>query len=93
MAVRCPKTDCPYSILEGTDPAVVVALLDAHVKVDHNQAVSVKPKPVDRPLIAAGETSEWWQYFMTRWRTYSRASKLAGTDLSIQLLEYLEPNL
>ena len=93
MAVRCPKADCPYSIPEGTDPAVVVALLDAHVKVDHNQASSVKPKPVDRPLIAAGETSEGWQYFKTRWRAYSRASKLAGTDLGIQLLECLEPNL
>ncbi len=30
---------------------------------------------------------------MTRWRAYSRASKLAGTDLGIQLLECLEPNL
>ena len=93
MAVECPKADCPYSIPEGTDPAVVVALLDAHVKVDHSQAGSIKPKPVDRPLIAAGETSEGWQYFTTRWRTYSRTSKLAGTDLGIQLLECLEPNL
>ena len=91
MAVECPKADCPYSIPEGTDPAVVVALLDAHVKVDHSQAGSIKP--VDHPLIAAGETSEGWQYFTTRWRTYSRASKLAGTDLGIQLLECLEPNL
>ena len=53
----------------------------------------MKPKPVDRPLIAAGETSEGWQYFTTRWRTYSRASKLTGTDLGIPLLECLEPNL
>ena len=57
MAVNCPKADCPYSIPEGTDPAVIVALLDAHVKVDHSQAGPMKPKPVDRPLIAAGETS------------------------------------
>jgi hypothetical protein len=30
---------------------------------------------------------------MIQWRAYSRASKLAGTDLGIQLLECLEPNL
>ena len=53
----------------------------------------MKPKPFDRPLIVAGETYEGWQYFKTRWRAYSRASKLAGTDLGIQLLECLEPNL
>ena len=93
MAVNCPKADCPFTIVEGTDPAVIVALLDAHVKVDHTATGAVKPKPVERPQVSAGETSEGWDYFTTRWRAYSRASKLRGADLGIQLLECLEPSL
>ncbi len=84
---------CPFSIGEGTDPAVIVALLEAHVKVDHAPASAPKPKPIERPQVAAGETSVGWDYFTTRWRAYSRASKLAGADLGIQLLECLEPGL
>ena len=93
MAVNCPKAGCPFSIAEGTNPAVVVALLEAHVKVDHASTSAPKPKPVERPQIAAGETPEGWDYFTTRLRAYSRASKLTGADLGIQLLEYLEPGL
>ena len=93
MAVNCPKTGCPFSIVEGTNPAVIVALLEAHVKVDHAPATAPKPKPIERPQVAAGETSEGWDYFTTRWRAYSRASKLAGADFGIQLLECLEPGL
>ena len=53
----------------------------------------MKAKPVDRLLVAAEETSEGWAYFCTRWRAYSRAAKLTGNDLGIQLLECLEPSL
>ena len=63
------------------------------MKVDHAPINAPKPKPVERPQIAAGETSEGWEYFTTRWRAYSRASKLKGADLGIQLLECLEPGL
>ena len=80
MATECPKTGCPYTIPEGTDPAVTVALLNGHIALDHAQAAPMKAKPVDRPLVAAGESSEGWAYFCTRWRAYSRAAKLTGND-------------
>ena len=72
---------------------MTVALLNGHITLDHAQAAPMKAKPVDRPLVAAGETSEGWAYFCTRWRAYSRAAKLTGKDLGIQLLECLEPSL
>ena len=92
MAVNCPYPDCAFSVPEGTDPAVVAALLNAHTLV-HSQTARPKPTPVSRPEISAGGTTEGWQYFLTRWRAYSTAVRLVGKDVSIQLLECLDPNL
>ena len=93
MATGCPKASCPFSIPEGTDVALAIALLEAHVKIEHTRDGAVKAKPVERPIISAGETTEGWDYFLTRWRAYHKAAKLAGDDKGIQLLECLEPDL
>lgn len=92
MAVDCPHTGCPYSVAEGTEPVVVAALLNGHM-LTHSQVACPKPTPVRRPEISAGRTTEGWQYFLTRWRTYSAAVGLTGDNTTIQLLECLDPNL
>ena len=92
MAVNCPYSDCAFSVPEGTDPVVVAALLNTHTLV-HSQTARLKPTPVRRPEISAGGTTEGWQYFLTRWRAYSTAVRLVDKDVSIQLLECLDPNL
>ena len=92
MAVNCPHPDCAFSVPEGTDPVVVAALLNGHMLV-HSQIARPKPTPVRRPEISAGGTTEGWQYFLTRWRAYSTAVRLVDKDVSIQLLECLDPNL
>ncbi len=92
MAVNCPYPGCEFATPEGMDPAVVAAVLTAHTLV-HSQAARAKPTPVRRPEISAGGTTEGWTYFLTRWRAYSQAVHLAGTDVSIQLLECLDTKL
>ncbi len=92
MAVNCPYPGCTFATADGLDPAVVAALLNGHMLV-HSQAARVKPTPVRRPEIAAGGTTEGWLYFLIRWRAYSLAAHLAGTDIPIQLLECLDPKL
>ena len=59
----------------------------------HSQVARPKPTPVRRPEISAGGTTEGWQYFLTMWRAYSTAVRLVDKDVSIQLLECLDPNL
>ena len=71
---------------------VVAALLNTHTLV-HSQTARPKPIPVRRPEISAGGTTEGWQYFLTRWRAYSTAVRLVDKDVTIQLLECLDPNL
>ena len=92
MAVNCPYPDCDFATPDGMAPAVVAALLNGHILV-HSQAVRTKPKPVRRPEITAGGTTENWHYFLTRWRAYSLAVHLVGPDIAIQLLECQEPKL
>ena len=92
MAVECPYPDCAYSVAEGTDPAVIAALLNGHMLV-HSQAKRAKPTPVRRPEISAGGTTEGWHYFLTRWRAYSLAVHLAGAEIPVQLLKCLDPKL
>ena len=90
MAVNCPIPGCTYAVPEGTDPAVTAALINGHM-LTHSQTNRPKPTPVRRPEISAGGTTEGWQYFLTRWRTYSTAVRLTDADTSIQLLECLDP--
>ena len=85
-------SDYLVTIAEGTDPAVIAALLNGHMLV-HSQAKRAKPTPVRRPEISAGGTTEGWHYFLTRWRAYSLAVHLAGAEIPIQLLECLDPKL
>ena len=92
MAVNCPIPDCTFAVAEGTDPAVTAALINGHM-LTHSQTNRPKPTPVRRPEISAGGTTEGWQYFLTRWRTYSTAVRLTDADTRIQLLECLDPNL
>ena len=86
MAVNCPHPNCAFSVPEGTDPVVVAAL---HVGPQPDRPTKANP----RPEISAGGTTEGWQYFLTRWRAYSTAVRLVDKDVSIQLLECLDPNL
>ena len=92
MAVECPYPGCTYTIAEGTDPAVIAALLNGHMLV-HSQANRAKPTPVSRPEISAGGTTEGWHYFLTRWRAYSLAVHLTDAEIPVQLLECLDPKL
>ena len=92
MAVNCPYPGCDYATPDGLEPAVVAAVLNGHILI-HSQAARAKPTPVRRPEISAGGTTEGWQYFLTRWRAYSQAVRLVGTDIGVQLLECLDSKL
>ena len=100
MAVSCPKTGCPYVIPEGTDPAVVVALLDGHIKVDHPGPPPTPPsrayrrrEPEPKPKIARGATLKGWQYFLTRWEDYKRTTELQEDEVPAHLLGCMEEQL
>ena len=42
---------------------------------------------VKRPSVSSAGTTKDWQYFKSRWDDYVKATRLQGTDRTIQLLE------
>ena len=86
--VKCPIDDCDYSTPEGTETAVIVALMSIHALVHTSGGdIATKPMRVKRPEVASAGTTGEWNYFLSRWKAYAKATKLKGEDIVIQLLE------
>ena len=94
MTTACPFDGCKYVVPAGTEPVVVVQLLQMHQSAAHTRpTVSINAEKVSRPRVTAGGSGEDWQYFLSRWSEYKRATQLTGTDCVIQLLECCDEDL
>ena len=96
-SVTCPIADCGYTTPD-LDPVIVAALLTTHSAVHANarsadHTASAKVEKVRRPVISSGSSSEDWSYFSSRWNDYVQATKVAGYDRIIQLLECCDEQL
>ena len=89
----CTVSDCKYTIRAGTDPAVVVQLLQMHQHDAHTRPMSIKAEKVSRPKVTAAGSSEDWEYFSSRWSEYKKATNLTDTDCVVQLLECCDESL
>ena len=79
-----------------TDPVVAAALTTVHATVHSNpgtSATTARVEKVTRPNVSSAGISENWQYFTSFWEDYVRATKLAGADRVIQLLECCDEQL
>ena len=90
---KCPFTDCDFETDDVSDQ-LAATLLSIHASGDHapgsasaSTSSKVKVEAVRRPTISSAGSSEEWSYFLTRWTDYTSATKVAGTDRIIQLLE------
>ena len=90
--VTCEYPGCPgpWKSPEG-DLGTVVKLLEMHFASKHqsskNSASNSKPEKAKRPEIAAELSDEDWNYFLSRWEAYKKATSLEGEDIVLQLLE------
>ena len=64
-----------------------VKLNDKEEQQTRASASTAIPDKVRKPTIAGGGNTEDCQYFDTRWREYTAATKIVGTDKVLQLLE------
>lgn len=93
---RCPFPDCTYETEDVTDALATVMITIHNNGVHTNTPASTQAHKVDkvkRPTIGAGESSEAWSYFITRWQEYAEATKIEGKEKVIQLLECCDENL
>ena len=95
-AVNCPYPECEYTTPD-LEAAIVAVLLSTH-SLTHAQghtdtAAAAKTEKVKRPSITKSGSSEDWAYFLSRWSDYKQATKVAGKDKVIQLLECCDEEL
>ena len=94
-AIPCPHAPgCNFETEATASVSEAIQLLEMHVKAKHREeeqsssaSATAKPDKVRRPTIAGGGTTEDWQYFDTRWKEYTAATKIVGADKVLQLLE------
>ena len=91
--IACPFPDCPYKLPEA-DPALRAVLMTGHLQTHRCEpTVTAKVEQVKRPCIRSSGTTEDWGYFLSRWGDYVEATKVAGVNKTIQLLECCEETL
>ncbi|XP_066931785.1 uncharacterized protein [Clytia hemisphaerica] len=96
-SVNCPVPGCNYATPD-TEAVIVAALITAHANSTHNGPAqagqgTTKVEKVKRPTIVSSSTSEDWTYFLTRWNEYKQATRVAGREIIILLLECCEEQL
>ena len=95
-SVNCPVPGCNYATPD-TEAVIVAALITAHATTHNNPAPAAqgtaKVEKVKRPTIIPSCTSEDWTYFLTRWNEYKQATRVAGREIIVQLLECCEEQL
>ena len=93
--VTCEYPGCegPWKSPEG-ELDTVVKLLEMHFVSKHKPSQSSIPKSsaakvekAKRPEIAAELSDEDWNYFLSRWEAYKKATSLQGEDIVLQLME------
>lgn len=93
--ISCPIDDCEYATPD-VEGVVAAALITTHATIHNTSAtntVASKLENVKRPTVSSAGTSEDWSYFTSRWNDYVAATKVAGKDKVIQLLECCDEQL
>ena len=97
--IPCPAAGCQVTFRDDLDATVLLSLIQIHERTAHPTdqnnpgAHNTKAEKVRRPMISSSGTTEEWQYFLTRWNEYKLATRLAGHDIVLQLLECADDSL
>lgn len=97
---KCSFPSCTYEIDEVADELAAL-LLSVYSAGTHttvlrqlpNFATTAKIERVWHPTVSAVRLSEEWAYFLTHWQDYVEATKVAGKDKVVQLLERCDEQL
>ena len=97
--IACPYPDCTYCT-DDISEALASTMLTIHASGVHAPGAATtihkanaKVETVRRPTISSAGTSEDWSYFLSRWSDYATATKIAGVERTIQLLECCDEEL
>lgn len=90
MSIDCPIPECEFKVGEEVPSDCKPAILQLHLlhhQTELNATTAAKAAKLKLPSISVGSSTEDWSYFLSRWGTYKSATKLSGTEVTVQMLE------
>ena len=94
MIIQCPYPDCTFEVGEDVPDDCKNTLLQLHLQ--HHQSKNAYPTQVEkikRPSLSVENTTEDWNYFVSRWENYKRATGLTEPNITGQLMECCDESL
>ena len=97
--ITCPAQGCTQTFRDDLDATVLTQLISIHAQSAHPptapqpQLQVAKMERVRRPTISSAGSTEEWEYFLSRWDEYKLATRMAGQDILIQLIECADEDL
>ena len=95
--IKCPITNCGFEVGNNIPDDCKSVHYQLHL-VEHQTIASsanlpTKAEKLKRPCISVANSTEDWNYFISRWNNYKVATKLTGMETTVQLLECCEETL
>ena len=88
MSIKCPIPGCDYEIREEVQNDCKNTLLQLHLQHHQSQtANAVKPEKLKRPCLAIENSTEEWNFFVSRWENYKQSTGLTASKITTQLIE------
>ena len=101
--LACGKADCDYT----TPPNCpnwehMIKVLELHVRAEHGGSgdqqqvqgrAGAKQEKLKRPTLDTGITEADWEFFLSRWQRYKRATNITGQDITDQLWDCVSDEL
>ena len=87
MSIKCPIPGCDYEIGEVQNDCKNT-LHQLHLQHHQSQtANAVKPEKLKRPCLAIENSTEEWNFFVSRWENYKQSTGLTASKITTQLIE------
>ena len=95
-SIKCPITSCDFEVESSVPDDCKSVHLQLHL-VEHqmkaSENLSAKAEKLKRPCVSVANSTDDWNYFISRWDNYKVATRLTGKDVTVQLLECCDETL
>ena len=95
MSLKCPIVNCDYEIEESVPLECKPSLLQLHLHEHqtNDRRTTTKGEQLKRPIVSKNNSTEDWNYFLSRWENYKTATNLTEKEKTEQLIECCDDTL
>ena len=92
--IKCPIPGCDYEIGDEVPNDCKNTVLQLHLQYHQSEAAQpAKAEKLKRPCLSIDNSTEEWNYFVSRWENYKQATGLTAPNTTTQLIECCDETL